>query len=124
MTTKPKGDLGTNTMRVDILRAVQRGIQRHSRLMKFESSKYAARIVKSVVEQMVADGALHSFSTGGERHYSITAAGQSQIPSALPMRAWKPLEVAVRAPVRADAHAFRSLPSVAAGQEREWRHPC
>ena len=75
-----------------------------------------------------------SFAAGARRsgigwhrptdRYYLTDRGRDQLPAVQPAAVMRPYVVPVQPPRRAGSMRFTSLPSLAAGVARDWRHPC
>ena len=130
MATHPKGPTSESRSangvnEAAILRILAPGnVVSDAELQTAMSKQISPRWLPPILRDMNARGLIVRASSPVGTIWRITEAGRAKLPRQLETRRdnFQPLQ-RDRVVRRAGSNAFRSLPSMAAGRERAWRHP-
>lgn len=109
------GDAG-----MTVLRSIRDGRQ-SDREVRLALKPFCSGEAAVALLQSMRNAGYISRNRGGRWH--LTMQGRGVMPEPVQQVPMRPYVAPKRAPVRPGAMAFASLPSVAAGVERAWRHP-
>lgn len=113
---------GLGTAQMAVLQAISDG--RVTEMdMKYVLKPYAAGTAAIALLRGLRTAGLIGWHRRGDRYY-LTGKGRDQLPAVQPAAVMRPYVAPVQPPRRAGSMRFTSLPSLAAGVARDWRHPC
>ena len=120
--TTPTRSRGLGTAQLAVMRAIADG--RTTEMdMKLVLKPYAGGTAAQAVLRGLRAAQFIGWHLPTDRYY-LTDRGRDQLPAVQPAAVMRPYVVPVQPPRRAGSMRFTSLPSLAAGVARDWRHPC
>lgn len=118
----PARSRGLGTAQLAVMRAIADG--RTTEMdMKLALKPYAGGVSAQAILRGLRAAQFIGWHRPTDRYY-LTDRGRDQLPAVQPAAVMRPYVVPVQPPRRAGSMRFTSLPSLAAGVARDWRHPC
>lgn len=112
---------GLGTAQLAVLRAIADG-QATEMDMRLVLKPYASGATAQAVLHGLRACGLIGWHRRGDRYY-LTGKGRAQLPVVVRQVPMAPYRVPQQPPRRPGSMEFATLPSIAAGKAREWRHP-
>lgn len=113
---------GLGTAQIAVLQAISDGRMTEMD-MRLVLKPYASGATAQAILRGLRTTGLIGWHRPSDRYY-LTARGSGLVPAVQPAAVMRPYVVPVQPPRRAGSMRFTSLPSLAAGVARDWRHPC